>query len=231
MKRFLPISILAIGLLIAVYFDLHAYLSLDRLSEYYGLLKTDIQHQYFITICILASVYIVTVTFSIPGASVLSLLYGALLGTWVSGTLVVFAATFGATLIFIAARYALHDILKNRAGPWVHKMSAGFNDNAVSYMLFLRLVPAFPFFAVNLVPAFMGVKLRTFVLTTFFGIIPGTFVFASIGNGIGAVIEQGGNPKLDNLLTVEILLPLVALGILSLIPMVYKTIKKRQSPT
>ena len=95
MKRFLPISILAIGLLIAVYFDLHAYLSLDRLSEYYGLLKTDIQHQYFITICILASVYIVTVTFSIPGASVLSLLYGALLGTWVSGTLVVFAATFG----------------------------------------------------------------------------------------------------------------------------------------
>jgi uncharacterized membrane protein YdjX (TVP38/TMEM64 family) len=228
-KRYLPIAILALGLGVAIFFDLHKFLTFDVIGENYATLKNYIEEQFLFSVLIFACVYILAVAFSLPGASALSLLYGALLGTFVSGTLVVISATIGATLIFLAARYALQDTLKERAGPWLSKMQGGFNENAASYLLFLRLVPAFPFFVVNLVPAFMGVKLRVYVITTFFGIMPGTFVFASIGSGIGYVLEQGETPDLSILSSPEILLPLAALGLLSLIPIIIKKIKAKQS--
>lgn len=223
-KRLIPIIILVLGLGIVIYFDIHKLLSFETIGNHYADLKTFIDEQLFLSIIMFTLTYILAVAFSIPGATILSLTYGALLGTWLSGTIVVFAATIGATLIFLAARYALHDILKKRAGSWLHKMSDGFNENAVNYMLFLRLVPVFPFFAVNLAPAFMGVSTRVFILTTFFGIMPGTFVFASIGNGIGYILAQGETPNLDTLITPQILLPLAALGGLSLVPILYKKI-------
>ncbi len=224
-KKYLPIALLVSGLLLAIYFDVHKLLSFEVIGENYSLIKNYIDEQFLLSIIIFAAGYALIVAFSIPGASVLSLMYGALLGTVVSGFLVVISATIGASMIFLAARYAFADTLKERAGPWLSKMQDGFNKNAVSYLLFLRLVPAFPFFVVNIVPAFMGVTLRTYVITTFFGIMPGTFVFASIGNGIGYVLEQGKTPNLSILSSPEILLPLAALGLLSLIPIAYKKIK------
>lgn len=224
-KKYLPIALLAIGLLLAILFDVHKLLSFEVIGENYSLIKTYIEEQFFLSLVIFAVSYALIVAFSIPGASALSLMYGALLGTLVSGMLIVIAATVGASMIFLAARYAFADTLKERAGPWLSKMQDGFNENAVSYLLFLRLVPAFPFFVVNIVPAFLGVSLRTYVITTFFGIMPGTFVFASIGNGIGYVLEQGKTPDLSILSSPEILLPLAALGMLSLIPIVYKKLK------
>lgn len=215
--------------MLALYFDIHKYLSFEIIAENYSLIKDYINDQFLLSLILFSLSYIMIVAFSIPGASALSLLYGALLGTFVSGTLIIISATIGATLIFLAARYALGDILEKKAGPWLEKMQDGFNENAVSYMLFLRLVPAFPFFVVNLVPAFMGVSLRVYVLTTFFGIIPGTFVFASIGNGIGYILEQGKTPDLSVLSSPEILLPLAALGTLSLIPIAYKKIKANKT--
>ncbi|MDG1709367.1 MAG: VTT domain-containing protein [Emcibacteraceae bacterium] len=228
-KRYLPIAILGIGLAVAILFDLHTYLSFEVIGENYATLKGYIEEQFLFSLLIFALVYILAVAFSLPGASALSLLYGALLGTVVSGTLVVISATIGATLIFLAARYALQDSLKKRAGPWLSKMQEGFNENAVSYLLFLRLVPAFPFFIVNLAPAFMGVSLRVYVITTFFGIMPGTFVFASIGSGIGYVLEQGKTPDLSILSSPEILIPLAAIGLLSLIPIVLKKLKAKKT--
>ena len=224
-KKYLPIALLVSGLLLAIYFDVHKLLSFEVIGENYSLIKNYIDEQFLLSIIIFAAGYALSVAFSIPGASVLSLMYGALLGTVVSGFVVVISATIGASMIFLAARYAFADTLKERAGPWLSKMQDGFNKNAVSYLLFLRLVPAFPFFVVNIVPAFMGVTLRTYVITTFFGIMPGTFVFASIGNGIGYVLEQGKTPDLSILSSPEILLPLAALGLLSLIPIAYKKIK------
>jgi len=224
-KRFIPMAILIGGLGVAIYFDIHKLLSFEVIGENYGQLKTYIDEQMALSLLIFAVVYAVSVAFSIPGASILSIFYGALLGTWISGTIVVISATIGATLVFLAARYALNDFLKERAGPWLTKMSDGFNENVVSYMLFLRLVPLFPFFAINLVPAFMGVSTRIFIVTTFVGIIPGTFIFASIGNGIGYIIEQGNTPDLNTLVTPEILLPLAALGFISLVPIAYKKLK------
>ncbi len=225
LKRFIPLVILGSGLGLALYFDLDKYLSFSVISEHYAFLKNYIDQQLLLSLLVLAIAYILVVSFSIPGATVLSLFYGALLGTWLAGILIVISATLGATMLFLAARYAFQDILKERAGPWLIKMRDGFNKNAVSYMLFLRLVPLFPFFTVNLAPAFMGVSLRVFILTTFFGIIPGTFIFSSIGNGLGSILERGDIPNLESLITMEILLPLAALGILSLIPIIYKKLK------
>ncbi|MBT5074242.1 MAG: TVP38/TMEM64 family protein [Kordiimonadaceae bacterium] len=228
-KRFVPIAILGLGLGLAIFFDIDRFLSFEVVGDYYGQLKTYIEEQFILSLLVFGLVYATLVAFSVPGATVLSLMYGALLGTWLSGSLVVISATIGATLIFLAARYALQDILRQRAGPWLNKMSKGFNDNATSYMLFLRLVPAFPFFVVNLVPAFMGVNLRVYVLTTFFGIMPGTFVFASIGSGIGYVLEQGKTPDLSVLSSPEVLMPLAALGLLSLVPIAIKKFKGKNA--
>lgn len=225
LKRYLPVAILAAGLGLAIYFDVHKFLSFEAIGENYGALKNYIASDYLLSLFLFSAVYILVVAFSIPGASVLSLLFGALLGTVVAGSLIVISATIGATLIFLAAKYALQDTLKERAGPWLSKMRAGFKQNALSYLLFLRLVPAFPFFVVNIVPAFMGISLRLYIMTTFIGIIPGTFVYASIGSGIGYVLEQGKTPDLSVLSSAQVLLPLAALGLLSLVPIVYKKMK------
>ena len=107
--------------------------------------------------------------------------------------LVLVGATAGAIGIFLAARHTLGDFLRAKAGPAIRRMEAGFRDNAFSYLMVLRLVPVFPFWLVNLVPAFLGVSLRTYAAATFLGIIPGSFVYCGVGNGLGAVFDAGGH--------------------------------------
>ena len=107
-------------------------------------------------------------------------------------------------------------------------MEEGFRRDALSYLLVLRLIPIFPFWLVNIVPAFLGVPLRTYVLGTFVGIIPGSFVYASVGNGLGAVFDAGGTPDLGIIFAPAILLPIVGLAVLALLPIVYRRFKARK---
>ena len=108
----------------------------------------------------------------------------------------------------------------------VRRMEEGFRRNALSYLLVLRLVPLFPFWMVNLVPAFLGVNLRTYLIGTFLGIIPGGFVYASVGNGLGAVFDAGGTPDLGIIFEPEILIPIIGLALLSLLPIAYRMVRK-----
>jgi uncharacterized membrane protein YdjX (TVP38/TMEM64 family) len=140
---------------------------------------------------------------------------------------VVIGATCGATALFLAARTALGDYLRARAGSTIKRMEEGFRQNALSYLLVLRLIPLFPFFLVNLVPAFLGVSLPVYVVGTFFGIIPGTFVFALIGAGLGSVFDSMQEFSLQGALTPQVIVALVGLAILSLIPVAYKYWKSR----
>ncbi|MFZ2467986.1 MAG: VTT domain-containing protein, partial [Parvibaculum sedimenti] len=142
------------------------------------------------------------------------------------GAATVVAATAGATVLFIAAKSALGDLLRAKAGSAVARMEEGFRANAFSYLLFLRLVPAFPFWLVNLAPAFLGVRLSTFVGATFIGIVPGTFVFASLGAGLGAVFERGEEPNLGLIFEPRVILPILALALLSLVPALYRRFRK-----
>jgi uncharacterized membrane protein YdjX (TVP38/TMEM64 family) len=116
--------------------------------------------------------------------------------------------------------------LRAKAGPAMRRMEDGFRENALSYLLVLRLVPLFPFWLVNLVPAFLGVPLRTFVIGTFVGIIPGSVVYCLVGSGLGSVFDAGETPDLGIIFEPEILAPIIGLAVLSVIPVVYKHLKR-----
>jgi uncharacterized membrane protein YdjX (TVP38/TMEM64 family) len=162
--------------------------------------------------------YAALVALSVPGAAVLTIAGGFLFGTWVGGLSAVVGATLGATAVFLAVRAGLGG-LAQRAGRFVGKLEAGFRANAFNYLLVLRLVPIFPFWLVNLVPALVGVRVATYILATFLGILPGTFVYASLGNGLGSLVEE---PDLAIIFKPSILVPIVGLALLALIPVGYK---------
>ena len=175
-------------------------------------------------------IYAAATALSLPGGAVLTVTGGFLFGGLIGTFWVVLAATIGATAVFLVAKTALGDSLRRKAGPFLKRMEAGFQENALSYLLVLRLIPLFPFFIVNLVPAFLGVGLRTYVIGTFVGIIPGSFVFASVGAGLGSLLDQPGELSLAGVVTPEIVIALVGLSLLSLLPVAYKKLAARRKP-
>ena len=227
LTRALPLLILVTGLVAFVVFDLGRFLSFEALRDNREFLTNWVQANGVWAILSYIGIYIVVVAFSLPGAAIMSLTGGFLFGWMAGGLYIVIAATIGATLVFLAAKTALGDYLRAKAGGAIKKMESGFQKNAFSYMLFLRLIPAFPFFLVNLVPAFLGVRLPTYVTATFLGIIPGSFVYASVGNGLGAIFDRGETPNLGIIFEPQILLPIVGLAVLALLPVLYNTFFKK----
>jgi uncharacterized membrane protein YdjX (TVP38/TMEM64 family) len=206
-------------------FDLDRFLSFHALKEHRAFLLAWTAENRALAAAVFIVCYSVMVALSVPGAVWATLAGGFVFGTTIGALYCVIGATLGAVVIFLIARYALADMLKAKAGNAIRKMETGFNENALSYMFVLRLVPLFPFWLVNLVPAFLGVPLRTYAIGTFFGIMPGSVVYSSVGNGLGAVFEQGGTPDLGIIFEPEVLLPILGLAALSLIPVFYKRIK------
>ena len=201
------------------------YLAFESFRDNRRILLDFVELNEILAILAYMAVYAVTIAFSLPGGVVLTLTGGFLFGTLSGGMITVVGATIGATGLFLAARTGLGEPLRARAGPAVRKIEAEFRENSWSYLLFFRLVPIFPFWMVNLALAFLGVELKVFVITTMIGIIPGTFVYASLGSGLGVIFDQGANPDLNVIFQPEILLPLMALSVLALIPVVYKRFK------
>ena len=175
--------------------------------------------------------YAAIVALSVPGGALLTVTAGFLFGTWLGGLYSLIGATGGATIVFLIARTSFGEPLRRRAGPSLRKLEAGFRENAASYLLVLRLVPAFPFWLVNLVPAFFGVPLRTYVLFSFIGMAPATFVYASLGGGLGAVIAAGDTPDLGIIYQPRVWGPLIALAMLASLPVVYRWRKARRRVT
>ena len=208
-------------------FGLHKYLTFEQLRLHRGALMAYVATMPVKAILLFVLAYAVATALSLPGGIILTLTGGFLFGIWEGTVAVIIGATLGASMLFLAARSLFADALRTKAGPWLVKMEAGFKNDALSYLLVLRLIPGFPFFVVNLVPAFLGVPLRTFVIATFFGIIPGTFVFASIGAGLGSIFDSMQEFSLKGALTPQVITALVGLAVLSLIPVAYKRIKVR----
>ncbi len=228
--RLLPLAILALGLVAFIAADGSSYFSFQKLSDNRATLSDFVQHHAAAAAAIFILLYTVSVAFSLPGATILTLTGGFLFGVVMGSILTVCGATLGAILLFLAARMGIGEPLRRRAGPFLKKIEGGFRRNAVSYLLTLRLVPIFPFWLVNLAPAFLGVRLSTFSWTTLVGIIPGTVVFVSIGNGLGAIFDRGETPDLGIIFEPSILLPLIGLALLSLIPVVYDRLKSPSQP-
>ena len=228
-KRIAPLLLLVVAMISVFAFDLDRFLSFQALKDHREFLLTwTADHKLLAAVAFMAG-YCVMVALSIPGAVWATLAGGFVFGTVVGGIYVVSGATLGATAIFLIARYALADFFRAKAGPAIRKMEAGFNENALSYMFVLRLVPLFPFWLVNLVPAFLGVPLRTYMIGTFFGIMPGSLVYVSVGSGLGSVFEQGGTPDLGIIFSFKILGPILGLAALSLVPVLYKRYQARKA--
>ncbi len=205
--------------------DLDTYLSFASLSHHRDDLFAWRNENYALTALIFVLAYVIIVTLSIPGGVWLTVAGGFLFGTPIGTLLSVCGASLGAIAVFLAARFALGEYLQARAGPATRRMEAGFREDAFNYLLILRLIPLFPFWLVNLVPAFLGVPLRTYALATVIGIIPGSFVYCGIGNGLGSVFESDQTPDLGVIFEPAVLLPIIGLAVLSLLPIAYKRYK------
>jgi uncharacterized membrane protein YdjX (TVP38/TMEM64 family) len=221
-RRLIPVLVFVAGLVAFFALGLERYLSIDALRQHRSVLRAWVETSGLLAALVFMAIYIITVAFSLPGATVLTIAGGFLFGSVWGTALVIISATVGATILFSVAKTALGDVFRTKARAWLPSLEAGFREHALSYLLVLRLVPIFPFFIINLVPAFLGVALSTFMLGTFLGIIPGTFVYATVGAGLGSVFDAGGPFSLRGVLTPQIVTALVGLAVLAMIPVVYK---------
>jgi len=217
--------IFLLGIAAFVYFDLGHYLTLDSLKAHRDFLLNYTASNYVLAVAVFILVYILQTTFSLPGGAILTLAGGFLFGS-VMGTLIVnIGATAGATLAFLAARYLLRDWVESKFGARLGPIQEGFSQNAFSYLMTLRLIPAFPFFLVNLVSGLTRVKLGTYMLATSLGIIPGSFVFAFAGRQLGSINSLG------EIASPPVLLAFTLLGLLALMPMAYRKWTNRETPS
>jgi len=229
LKRLVPLAVLIIGLAAFFAFDLDRFVTLEALRENRAVLGDFVDRHGVLAALAFIATYAVVVAFSLPIATLLSILGGFFFGTAIGTFCVVVGATAGAAVLFLIARSTLGAFLHERAGPALKKMEAGFQQNEFSYLLILRLIPLFPFFVVNIVPALLGVSLRNYVLATALGIIPGAFVYVGVGAGTGSVIDSGEVPGLDVFLRADVLLPMVGLAVLALLPIAYKYVQRRRT--
>jgi uncharacterized membrane protein YdjX (TVP38/TMEM64 family) len=240
-----PLGLLAL-LGLGYVFGLHHYLTLTSIAEHRAALATYTDDHLALSLLAFVAIYTAAVAVSFPGASILTILAGLLFGWLVGGLAAMMGATMGAAIVFQIAKSSFGDVLAKKAGPFLSKISAGFADDAFNYLLFLRLVPAFPFWLVNIAPALANVKLRTFAITTFLGIIPGTFAFAFVGAGLDSIIttQQAAHAQcivqkslaecpyelsVASLITPQLLLAFAALGFVALIPVALKKWKARNA--
>ena len=227
LKRFWLPVVLVLGLAAFFWFGGYKSLTWETIAANYGDLKARVEDQFLLSAIAFMALYLVVVAFSLPIATPLTLIGGALFG-WLGVILILFGATSGAAVVFLAARTVFADVARKRAGPFIAKLEKGFNENAFNYLMALRLIPAAPFWVVNIVPALTRMRFGLFLLATFVGIVPGTTVYVSVGISFNHILAAGDTPSLDVLREFQVWAPLVALGLLSLMPVAWKWIKGRR---
>jgi uncharacterized membrane protein YdjX (TVP38/TMEM64 family) len=246
LARFLPLAVLVAGMIAVVATGAHRYLKLENLIAHRDYLQAFTAAHQAKAVALYMLIYVCVVGLSVPGAVFLTVFGGFLFGWLVGGIAAAVAASIGATIVFLIARTSVGDVLVRRAGPRLKRLAEGFREDALSYLLFLRLVPVFPFWLVNLAPAFLGVPLKTFVLGTSIGVVPNTFAFAFAGAGLDSVIDAQKAAKqaclaagrtdcymhidLHALITPKLLIALGMLGVLSLIPVLVRRYGRRLKP-
>lgn len=226
--RLWPVYVILIGLGLALSQGWHEYLTLDSLSANAVSLDAMVRENFLIVFALYILVYAAATTFMVPGSALTiagGFLFGLVLGT--PATLI--GATIGASILFFASKTSIGAVLRDVAGPFIEKMRAGFAENPVSYMFALRLIPVFPFAAVNIAPGLLGAKYRDYLLTTFFGIMPGTLAYTWIGAAVKGTLLEGGTPDIGSL-AANFVPAFLALGLVSLLPVAYKKFFPRKVP-
>ena len=239
-QRYLPLAILGLVMAVVLLNGWHRQLTLENVVAVRDRSQLFLQQHIVLSLLVFVAIYVAAVTLSLPGAGILTMTSGLLFGWLLGGLAAVTGASIGAIILFlIVAKTGFGEVLAKKAGPSVAKLQDGFRKDALSYLFFLRLVPAFPFFIVNIVAALIGMPLRTYALGTVFGIMPASFAFASIGAGLDSVVASAKTEhaacvaakgaaacqlsiNLGNLVTKELLIAFALLGLVALIPVIYR---------
>lgn len=230
MTRYLPLILIAIGAAFGWFF-LRDYLSFDTLRDNREVLLAFRDANYLAMATGFIAVYVLIVAFSLPGATIATLAGGFLFGLFPGAFYVVGAATIGAIVIFLAAKWGLGEALAARmdaSSGRIKALKKGIEDNEFSMLFLIRLVPVVPFFVANLLPALVGVSLGRYAVTTFFGIMPGSVVYTWVGAGLGEVFARGDTPDLGIIFEPAILGPILALCALALLPIIIRAVRGRK---
>lgn len=225
LKKITPLLLLLFGLIAAIYFDLGRYVDFRFLQTHQDIVKGFIADMPVRAALIFLALYALSTSFSLPFGAIMTISGGWLFGIWIGASLTIIGATIGASTLFLATRYALREVMVARAGARLQQFEEGFKRHSTSYLLAMRLIPIFPFYLVNFFPGLIGVKFRTYVLTTLIGITPGTFVYAGLGNGISFVLSEDEPLNTSVIFNLSVFLPLCGLGFLSLLPVIWKKVE------
>lgn len=229
--RMLPLAVIAAGAVLGAY-ALGDYLSFEALRDNREMLIAYRDAHYALAVVVFMALYVVIAGFSLPGATVATLTGGFLFGTFPGVLFNVGAATIGATVVFLAARWGLGDRLAAKMDASEGRVKAikdGIDENQWSMLFIIRLVPLVPFFVANLIPALVGVSLWRYVVSTFIGIIPGGLVYTSVGAGLGEVFARGETPDLGIIFEPHVLFPILGLAALAMLPVVLKLIRGKEA--
>jgi uncharacterized membrane protein YdjX (TVP38/TMEM64 family) len=237
-RRWLPLAVLGAALALTFATGAHKWLSVALVAQHKAALESYVETNATLSVAIYMALYIAVTALSIPGALIMTIAGGLLFSFWTAVPATLVAATTGASVLFLVAQSSFGGTLRGQGGDMVARMADGLKEDAASYMLFLRLVPVFPFAVVNIVPALVGIPLRTFIWTTFVGIMPATTAFTLAAASLDGVIDDNNaafgackaSGKADCVLSVDLstlvspklLLVFAALGIVALIPVVAK---------
>lgn len=231
-KRFLPLVVLIVVVIAVFASGVTRYLNLEALAANEAALRGFVSDNIVLALLTFILIYALATAVSLPGAVILTLAGGYLFGTWVGGMATVIGATVGAILVFYIVRTSLGEALRAKAeasGGTLKKVIDGVKDGAFGYILTLRLIPLAPFWLVNVAAALAHAPLRAYALATFIGVMPATFIYSGIGEGIGTIIARGETPDLGVVFEPKVLLPLVALGLLSLGTTLYQRHRKTKA--
>lgn len=224
-KRCLPLTILALLCALFFLFGLHHYLTFDAIQEYQLFIKQWTLTHHYAAVMLYILIFIALLACAIPGGTVLCLLGGFLFGT-IAFFYALFATTVGGLVLCLAVRSAFGASVTKRRYQWIKNVEHGFQKNAFSYLLMLRVIPFCPCWVSNISAGALNVPIRTFLLATIIGIAPATLIYVMAGRGLDKILVLAPSQGMALLTSPSIFLPLMGLALLSLAPIFYKTIKK-----
>ena len=232
-KQFIPLLVLGAGLCLILSVMWYYDIRLDQqfwvnIAARYDILTQWIEQLYLMMSIAFIAGYTIAVAFSVPGAVFLTLLGGALFG-WMAVIMVVFSASLGALLVFLAARGACASFFQASGSRFINRLKNGFDKSPFFWLLALRLMPVAPFWVVNIIPAMLGMRVFPYLMATVIGIIPGSAVFVYTGIGFGELMTRGQTPDLAILSDQHFIGPILALSLLAVIPAIVKSRRRRNS--
>jgi uncharacterized membrane protein YdjX (TVP38/TMEM64 family) len=229
-KRYAPLAVLVLVAAAVLFSGVGDYLRLDALSANEAALRAFVEERLILALVVFIAVYALATAISIPGGLILTLAGGFLFGTWLGGAATVIGATIGAVAVFYAVRTSFGESLRRRAeasGGRLKTIIDGVAAGAFGYILTLRLIPVMPFWFVNVAAGLAHAPTGAYTLATLIGILPATFIYSGIGAGIGELVARGEAPDLQAVLAPQVLLPLVALGLLTLATTIYRQRRRK----